>query len=473
MFADGLAGVECHWRKSRSNAARSAGGKVFNCSRKLAQLRSRLTPRVHSIDRAVGGLTATWAKKTGLTAGIPVAVGAFDAHLGAVGSGVAPGCLVKIIGTSTCDIAISPNTKQLADVPGLCGIVDGSVLPGYFGLEAGQSAVGDLFNWLVNYIEPGGKEAGSHIELTAWMAGLKSFEAVLLMGAVLGFAGASFAVALPQAGRWYPPNMQGLVLGLAGAGNIGVVIDSILAPRLAKVYGWQSVFGFALVPAVLVLAAYVIFSREAPVQVTPKKLTDYLRLFRDKDTHWFCFYYTVSFGGFVGLASSFVIYFKDRFGLLAVQAGDLAALCTAVGALARPVGGALADRIGGIRALYFFYAVAGIALLAGGLVPQLAFNVASFVIACGAFGMANGSVFQLLPQRFGKEIGLMTGLVGCGGGVGGFLMASLLGLSKQYTGQYLLGLLFFAVLCLAALAGLGLVKKRWRTTWGALAQARI
>jgi NNP family nitrate/nitrite transporter-like MFS transporter len=82
-------------------------------------------------------------------------------------------------------------------------------------------------------------------------------------------------------------------------------------------------------------------------------------------------------------------------------------------------------------------------------------------------------VFQLLPQRFGKEIGLMTGLVGCGGGVGGFLLASLLGLSKQHTGHYLYGLLFFAALCLAALTGLGLVKKRWRTTWGTLAQARI
>jgi len=133
---------------------------------KLAQLRKRLTTRVHSIDRDVGGLTATWAKKTGLRAGIPVAVGAFDAHLGAVGSGVAPGTLVKIIGTSTCDIAVRANHQKLADVPGVCGIVDGSVLPGYFGLEAGQSAVGDLFNWLVNYIEPGGMEAGSHAELS-------------------------------------------------------------------------------------------------------------------------------------------------------------------------------------------------------------------------------------------------------------------------------------------------------------------
>ena len=125
---------------------------------KLAQLRSRLSPRVHTIDRAVGGLTEAWAKRTGLKAGIPVAVGAFDCHLGAVGSGVTPGTLVKIIGTSTCDISIASTSSQLADVPGLCGIVDGSVLPGYFGLEAGQSAVGDLFNWWVNYIKPHGEK---------------------------------------------------------------------------------------------------------------------------------------------------------------------------------------------------------------------------------------------------------------------------------------------------------------------------
>ncbi len=146
---------------------------------KLGKLRSRLTPRVHSIDRAVGGLTSAWAKKTGLRAGIPVAVGAFDAHLGAVGSGVAPGTLVKIIGTSTCDITIASNRKKLADVPGLCGIVDGSVLPGYYGLEAGQSAVGDIFNWFVNYLQPGGK-AGTHEVLTAGAAKLKAGESGLL-----------------------------------------------------------------------------------------------------------------------------------------------------------------------------------------------------------------------------------------------------------------------------------------------------
>jgi L-ribulokinase len=147
---------------------------------KLGALRDRLSPRVHTIDRAVGGLTDAWAKKTGLKAGIPVAVGAFDCHLGAVGSGVTPGTLVKIIGTSTCDISVQKNSANLADVPGVCGIVDGSVLPGYFGIEAGQSAVGDLFNWLVNCIQPGGKVAGSHEELTKGALKLKPGESGLL-----------------------------------------------------------------------------------------------------------------------------------------------------------------------------------------------------------------------------------------------------------------------------------------------------
>ncbi len=134
--------------------------------KKLGNLRDRLPANAYAIDKKVGGLSEYWAGKTKLPAGIPVAVGAFDAHLGAVGTGIAPGALVKIIGTSTCDMMIVPQKTKLADVPGLCGIVGGSIVPNYFGLEAGQSAVGDIFNWFVNYIQPGGKKAGSHEELT-------------------------------------------------------------------------------------------------------------------------------------------------------------------------------------------------------------------------------------------------------------------------------------------------------------------
>jgi len=147
---------------------------------KLGEMRSRLRPKAQSVDRAVGGLTAAWAKRTGLPEGIPVAVGAFDAHLGGVGSGIGPGTLVKIIGTSTCDMMVVPLTEKLPDIPGLCGIVPGSILPGYYGLEAGQSAVGDIFNWFVNYLQPFGKKAGSHEALSAAASDLAPGESGLL-----------------------------------------------------------------------------------------------------------------------------------------------------------------------------------------------------------------------------------------------------------------------------------------------------
>ena len=120
----------------------------------LMDLRSRLYDKAWTSDTKAGDLTPEWAETLGLKPGIPVAVGAFDAHLGAVGAGVRPGTLVKILGTSTCDITVLPNEAGLADVPGLCGVVDGSVLPGHYGIEAGQSAVGDIFLWFVNHLVP-------------------------------------------------------------------------------------------------------------------------------------------------------------------------------------------------------------------------------------------------------------------------------------------------------------------------------
>jgi L-ribulokinase len=147
---------------------------------RLGQLRDTLSDKTYAIDQKAGDLTKDWADKLGLKAGIPVAMGAFDAHLGGVGSGISTGKLVKIIGTSTCDMAVWPVDRDLADIPGICGIVNGSILPGFWGLEAGQSAVGDIFNWFVNYIQPGGKTAGSHEALTEKAAELKPGQSGLL-----------------------------------------------------------------------------------------------------------------------------------------------------------------------------------------------------------------------------------------------------------------------------------------------------
>jgi L-ribulokinase len=147
---------------------------------KLGRLRDSLPDKTYTVETKAGDLTEEWAKKLGLPVGIPVAIGAFDAHLGGVGSGIAPGKLVKIIGTSTCDMLVAKSDEELVDIPGICGIVDGSILPGFYGLEAGQSAVGDIFNWFVNYIQPGGKTAGSHNALTEKAAKLKPGQPGLL-----------------------------------------------------------------------------------------------------------------------------------------------------------------------------------------------------------------------------------------------------------------------------------------------------
>lgn len=143
----------------------------------LARVRRSLPNKAYPVGEVAGTLSAEWASKTGLPAGIPVSVGAFDAHLGGVGSGIKPGALVKNIGTSTCDMMIAPLSGDMTDIPGLCGIVPESILPGFFGLEAGQSAVGDIFNWFVNEIQPAGK---GHEELTREAEKLKPGESGLL-----------------------------------------------------------------------------------------------------------------------------------------------------------------------------------------------------------------------------------------------------------------------------------------------------
>ncbi len=302
----------------------------------------------------------------------------------------------------------------------------------------------------------------------AWLLGVQSFGGVLALGVVLGLAGASFAVALPLASAWYPPEYQGTALGLAGAGNSGTVLAALFAPGLAAWLGWQNVVGLAAVPLALTLVVFMALAKDSPNAPAPKRLADYGRLLRIGDAWWFMFFYSVTFGGFVGLASSLTIYFHDQYGLTAVVAGYCTAAAVFAGSLVRPVGGAVADRIGGARALTGLYAVAACAFAAvsvGLATIWLALPV--FIVGMLALGMGNGAVFQLVPQRFGREIGVMTGLVGMTGGLGGFYLASSLGYSKQLTGGYGAGFLVFATLAALALVGIAGVRRRWRTSWAA------
>ncbi len=310
----------------------------------------------------------------------------------------------------------------------------------------------------------------------AWQLGIHSYEQALLLGLFLGFAGASFAVALPLASQWYPPQHQGKALGIAGAGNSGTVLAALFAPVLATAFGWNNVFGLALIPLVLTLTIFATVARNAPERPAPKSMADYLKALGDRDSWWFMFFYSVTFGGFLGLASTLPGYFHDQYGFDPVRAGYYTAACVFAGSLMRPLGGALADRFGGIRSLLAVYTAASICIAAVG------FNLSSstaaltlFVLAMLSLGAGNGAVFQLVPQRFRKEIGVMTGLIGMAGGIGGFLLTAGLGAIKQSTGEYQLGLWLFASLGVLAWFGLYGVKLRWRTTWGsaALTAARV
>jgi NNP family nitrate/nitrite transporter-like MFS transporter len=312
--------------------------------------------------------------------------------------------------------------------------------------------------------------------LAAWAIGVHSFAATLGVGLALGVAGASFAVALPLASQWYPPEHQGTALGIAGAGNSGTVFAALFAPSLAVAFGWHNVLGLAVLPLVVALAVFMLMAKNSAKAAAPQKTADYLRVLKVSDAWWFMFLYSVTFGGFVGLSASLTIYFNDRYGLSPVTAGYFTAACVFAGSFVRPIGGAFADRVGGVFSLSIMYAVAACALGMISLgVWSAEMSLGIFMVAMLAFGMGNGAVFQLIPQGFSREIGVITGLVGMAGGVGGFYLASSLGLSKQLTGSYHPGFLVFAGLAVAALVALTGLKGRWRHTWGSakLGAARI
>jgi len=299
-----------------------------------------------------------------------------------------------------------------------------------------------------------------------WAFGVTNFETTLALGVVLGVAGASFAIALPLASYWYPPQHQGTALGIAGAGNSGTVLAALFAPLLAVAFGWQNVLGLAIIPLVIVLALFVTLAKDSPRSPPKKSLKDYAEILRISDAWWLMAFYSVTFGGFVGLSSFLPIYFNDQYGLTPVGAGYCTAACVFAGSFVRPFGGAVADRIGGVRALSFVYGLVAILMLVISRgVPDLSVALPLIVVTMGALGAGNGAVFQIVPQRFARNVGVVTGLVGATGGVGGFYLAASLGYAKQLTGGYGVGLAIFACLALAALTTLTGVSVRWRRTW--------
>ncbi|HEV2759249.1 MAG TPA: MFS transporter [Acidimicrobiales bacterium] len=299
--------------------------------------------------------------------------------------------------------------------------------------------------------------------LWGWLGG-GTYAQVLGIGLLLGVAGASFAVALPLVSRWYPPEFQGMALGIAGAGNSGTIIAILAAPRLAQHVGWHGVFGLACIPVALTWLVFAFLAKEPPARAGASAGSA-LSMLQDPDARWLSLFYLVTFGGFVGLSGYLPIFFVDRFDMGNLSAASYAALCAGAGSLLRPLGGALADRLGGTRVLTGALTVVGALAVGLASLPGLGLTVALLIVTMGTLGMGNGAVFQVVPQRFPASVGPMTGLVGAAGGLGGFLLPFALGSLQGSTGTFAAGFLVFAAAAVAASVAVSRRQRAWRTDW--------
>ncbi|MCA1031041.1 NarK/NasA family nitrate transporter [Bacillus timonensis] len=283
---------------------------------------------------------------------------------------------------------------------------------------------------------------------------------IYALGFLLGVAGASFAVALPLASRWYPKEHQGLAMGIAGAGNSGTVLAMLFGPRIAEVYSWQVVFALALIPLVIAFILFSILAKDCPNNSKPLNLSQYMKVIKHKDTWLFSFFYSLSFGGFVGLTSYLTLFFFDQYGVSKVTAGDFVTLVVFAGSFVRPVGGYLADKYGGMNLLIILFAGAALSMIVVGTMPPVYVSLSLLFMTLVFLGSANGALFQVIPVRFPKEVGLLTGFVGAAGGLGGFFLPNILGTFKQITNSYSYGFWWVAVtIIIAALIMLKMKKE--------------
>lgn len=305
------------------------------------------------------------------------------------------------------------------------------------------------------------------LALLAWPTPV-ALPAMFVAAVFLGMAGVSFAVALPLVSARFPVEHQGKALGLTAFGGTGALLAAFIAPSLAESHGFRPVMVFALG---LVLFSALVFgwtARHEPVPHARPAWSHYLQVLRYADTYWFCLFYAITFGGMVSLASLLVIYFHDMFHFSPTVASVLATLCILASALFRPVGGWLADRWGGIRTLQTAFVTVAISVLSLTLLPSSAMvGVTMVAVVMASFGAGNGALFQLLPIRFRRQMGVITGLVGAAGGMGGFLFVFTASGLQGYVSAFQAVFLFYGGLGMLAMVGLASVKKRWRTTWGA------
>jgi NNP family nitrate/nitrite transporter-like MFS transporter len=279
-----------------------------------------------------------------------------------------------------------------------------------------------------------------------------SFNQLLLFGLLLGVAGTTFPVGVGFTSRWFPPEKQGTALGVYGMGNIGQSVAVFGAPVLASQLGdWRIAFYIFAAVALIWGVVFYLAARPSPTAVRPKTLAESLAPLKTSKIAWaLSLFYFLTFGGFVALALYMPTLLREIFSLSPTDAGARTAGFVVLATLMRPVGGMVADKLGGAKVLVgVFLAIAVLSLLLSfdTIVP---FTIGALGCAA-ALGLGNGAVFKLVPQYFPKETGTVTGLVGAFGGLGGFFPPLELGLIKDAVGSYTMGfvlLSLFSIICL-------------------------
>lgn len=326
-----------------------------------------------------------------------------------------------------------------------------------------------------------GRKRAAQVEMSLIVVGLllgyfivESYAGVIVMGVILGIAGASFGVALSLGSGWFPPQYKGLAMGIAGAGNSGAVLAVLFAPPLAIAFGWKAVYGLAALPMILAMVLLQIFAKEPPDR-EQKKLGDYLKVLVDRDAWIFNLLYMVTFGGYIGLTSFLPTLFHDQYGIPKHEVGRYAAGIIIMASILRVLGGWMADRYGGLRVLTSLGAVIVLTTCVAATVPANPWVMVAILVVCfSAMGAGNGAVFQLVPLRFKTTTAVAGSLVGEIGALAGGFLPIAMGLSMEWTGSFSLGFLSGTLLAAGALTVLACVMEQWTASWlGKGGRARV
>ncbi|MBA3598028.1 MAG: NarK/NasA family nitrate transporter [Methylibium sp.] len=295
---------------------------------------------------------------------------------------------------------------------------------------------------------------------------VESYDDLLAMGVLLGIAGASFGVALSLGSGWFPPQHKGLAMGLVGAGNVGTAVSVLVAPPLAQWLGWQAVYGIAAVAIAVPMAVMVLLAKEPPDVDAHAGLREHVACLFEKDGWVFSLIYGVTFGGFIGLITFLPSYYYDQFGVSKVQAGQLTMLAAFMGAALRVAGGWVSDRWGGVNTLSVVLVVVAVCLPLIGLASaSLVVTTLLLMLCFAALGAGNGALFQLVPLRWPSTTAVAGSMIGEIGALGGALVPTSMGLSRQYLGSYVWGFALFAVLAAVVLLVMRVMQIRWTRTW--------